>query len=53
MNRNWPAVAALLIESGQFHDSETKSYTAEDFRFTTNGDTLYAIEMAWPKNGRR
>jgi len=22
--------------------------TAQDFRFTVNGDTLYAIEMAWP-----
>jgi alpha-L-fucosidase len=39
------------IEAGQFHDSETKPYTAEDFRFTTKGDTLYAIELAWPKDG--
>jgi alpha-L-fucosidase len=39
------------VESGQFHDSETKPYTAEDFRFTTQGDTLYAIELDWPKNG--
>ena len=39
------------IEAGQFHDSETKPYTAEDFRFTTKGDVLYAIELAWPKNG--
>ena len=26
-------------------------YTAQDFRFTKKGDTLYAIEMAWPANG--
>jgi alpha-L-fucosidase len=39
------------IEAGQFHDSETKPYTAEDFRFTTKGDALYAIELAWPKDG--
>lgn len=39
------------IEAGQFHDREIKPYTAEDFRFTTKGDTLYAIELAWPKNG--
>jgi alpha-L-fucosidase len=38
------------IEAGQFHDSETKPYTAEDFRFTTKGDALYAIELAWPKD---
>jgi alpha-L-fucosidase len=24
------------------------AYTASDIRFTTNGDTLYAIVMAWP-----
>ena len=23
-------------------------YTPEDFRFTTKGDVLYAIELAWP-----
>jgi alpha-L-fucosidase len=39
------------IEAGQFHDRETKPYAAEDFRFTTKGDALYAIELAWPKNG--
>ena len=39
------------IEAGQFHDSETQPYTAEDFRFTTKGDALYAIELAWPKDG--
>ncbi len=39
------------IEAGQFHDRETKPYTAEDFRFTTKGDALYAIELAWPKDG--
>jgi alpha-L-fucosidase len=32
---------ALLLENG-------KSYTGADIRFTTKGDTLYAIFMAWP-----
>ncbi len=36
------------VEAGQFHDTDTKPYTAEDFRFTTKGDTLYAIELGWP-----
>ncbi len=32
--------------SGAFHDADAKPYTAEDFRFTTKGETLYAIELA-------
>ncbi len=38
------------VEAGAFHDTQTKPYTAHDFRFTTKGKTLYAIEMAWPTN---
>jgi hypothetical protein len=26
-------------------------YCQQDFHFTTKGETLYAIEMAWPKEG--
>ncbi len=37
--------------AGAFHDTETQPYTAEDFRFTKKGDSLYAIELAWPANG--
>ena len=33
------------------HDADTAKYTAEDFRFTTKGDVLYAIGLAWPANG--
>ncbi|HWZ84397.1 MAG TPA: alpha-L-fucosidase [Terriglobales bacterium] len=33
---------------GAFHDTEVKPYTAEDFRFTTKGDAVYAIELGWP-----
>ena len=39
------------VEAGSIHDTQTKPYTAQDFRFTTNRETLYAIEMAWPKEG--
>jgi alpha-L-fucosidase len=39
------------VEAGAFHDTQTKQYTAYDFRFTTKGKTLYAIEMAWPTEG--
>ncbi len=38
------------VIEGSFHDTDTRPYTPEDFRFTTRGDTLYAIELAWPKN---
>jgi alpha-L-fucosidase len=40
------------ITAGSFHDTDTQPYTAEDFRFTSHGDVVYAIEMAWPA-GRR
>jgi alpha-L-fucosidase len=37
--------------SGSFHDTDTTSYKPEDFRFTTKGDVLYAIGLAWPTSG--
>lgn len=36
------------VAAGSFHDTETQPYTAEDFRFTTKGRDLFAIELAWP-----
>jgi alpha-L-fucosidase len=40
------------VQSGFGHDKDTKPYQASDFRFTRKGATLYAIEMAWPADGR-
>jgi alpha-L-fucosidase len=40
------------VKAGAFHDTETKPYTAEDFRFTAKGTTVYAIGMACPADGR-
>jgi alpha-L-fucosidase len=37
--------------AGSFHDTDVQKYTAEDFRFTTKGDVLYAIGLAWPAGG--
>ncbi len=34
--------------AGIFAEKEAKQFTPGDFRFTRNGDTLYAIAMAWP-----
>jgi alpha-L-fucosidase len=39
------------VKAGSFHDTDTVAYTPEDFRFTTKGGALYAIEMEWPANG--
>jgi alpha-L-fucosidase len=35
------------VVEGAFHDTDTQAYTAEDFRFTSKENTLYAIELAW------
>ncbi len=39
------------VAAGSFHDTETQPYTADDFRFTTKGSDLFAIELAWPTSG--
>jgi alpha-L-fucosidase len=39
------------VAGGSFHDTDTVGYTAEDFRFTTKGSALYAIELGWPAGG--
>ncbi len=36
-------------KAGSFSDHAEKKFTSEDFRFTTKGDTLYAICMGWPE----
>jgi len=40
------------VVAGAFHDTDTKPYTPEDFRFTAKGDTVYAIGMACPTGGK-
>ena len=39
------------LASGTFAEREKRTFTSEDFRFTTNGNTLYAINLAWPDDG--
>jgi alpha-L-fucosidase len=36
------------VAAGSFQDTKTQEYGPEDFRFTTKGNNLYAIELAWP-----
>jgi alpha-L-fucosidase len=40
------------VKAGAFQDSANKPYTAEDFRFTAKGATVYAIGMSCPANGK-
>ncbi len=40
------------VKAGSFHDTDTIAYKPQDFRFTTKGDALYAIELAWPEDGK-
>jgi len=36
------------VVGGAFHDTDTKPYTPQDFRFTAKGNAVYAIGMACP-----
>jgi len=38
--------------SGNFNENVKRPYTAEDIRFTTKGDALYAIVLASPADGK-
>jgi alpha-L-fucosidase len=38
---------AVMGTSGAFSDNEESLYTVQDIRFTTKGDKLYAISLAW------
>jgi alpha-L-fucosidase len=38
--------------SGNFNENKARPYTAQDSRFTTKGDTLYAFVLAWPEDGK-
>jgi alpha-L-fucosidase len=40
------------VAGGSFKDTATGSYTAQDIRFTARGETLYAIALARPADGK-
>jgi len=40
------------VAGGSFKDTASHPFTAQDIRFTTKGDTLYAIALAWPQDGK-
>ena len=45
-----PASAGAALSAQGFNEGKGKPFTADDFRFTTKGDTLYAIELGAPTN---
>jgi len=40
------------VVGGSFKDTAGHPFTAQDIRFTTKGDALYAIALAWPQDGK-
>lgn len=40
------------VSEGAFTDTKRTEFTSQDVRFTARGDTLYAIVLGWPENGR-
>lgn len=41
----------VKAKGGMFSEGE-KQYTAQDFRFTKKGNTLYAVGLGWPTDGK-
>jgi len=40
------------VVGGSFNDTKRVPFTGQDIRFTTRGEILYAIALAWPESGR-
>jgi alpha-L-fucosidase len=40
------------VVEGPFGDTKRSAFTAQDIRFTTRGQTLYAIALDWPSSGK-
>jgi alpha-L-fucosidase len=40
------------VEGGMFTDAKRSGFTTRDVRFTTKGNTFYAIAFGWPDSGK-
>jgi alpha-L-fucosidase len=40
------------VADGPHSEKQNKDFSGEDIRFTTKGEYLYAIALAWPENGK-
>ena len=41
-----------MTKRGGFTEGQEKAFTAQDIRFTTKGDSVYAIALAWPESSQ-
>lgn len=39
------------VVEGPFADTKRQAFTAQDIRFTSKGDTLFATALSWPDSG--
>jgi alpha-L-fucosidase len=46
-----PASTGAKLSAQGFNEGKGKPFTAQDVRFTTRGNDLYAIVLGWPTNG--
>ena len=44
--------SSLKKEGGHYKEGAFAQMTAQDIRFTTKGETLYAIALGWPEDGK-
>lgn len=56
--RTWTSFGegATQVKDGKMHndaESKRKDFNADDVRFTTKGDTVYATILAWPGDGAK
>jgi alpha-L-fucosidase len=45
-----PGTQTAAVPGQRFNENNRKDLTAEDFRFTTRGNAVYAFVMGWPRN---
>jgi len=50
--RPWTTSGEGPTEVKGRRENENSTYTAQDIRFTSKGDTLYAIALDWPEDGQ-
>jgi alpha-L-fucosidase len=44
-----PGTKSAAVPGQRFNENSRKDLTAEDVRFTTKGNTIYAFVMGWPE----
>ncbi|MGA2363725.1 MAG: alpha-L-fucosidase [Candidatus Aminicenantales bacterium] len=50
--RPWKTFGEGRPQNGGNYNEDKQQYSAEDIRFTTKGDVLYALVLDWPSDGK-